>query len=660
MSADKSASQKKGLPQNLLQRAPKRPETQSESSVTTAPLPTVTLNDPAQMRPQEVMTLQSRMGNQSVQRLLNGSLAPGNRNGMASPGSAQAETQAVRNETLGGAPVNDPSGLKQTTQSGVQRKSLGATRPAMLDDGGEVAPEIGQAIQRTSGGAPLDKNTNSRMSASLGLDLSGVRVHTDARADTLARSLSARAFTTGSDIFFKQGEYDPTSRSGQHLLAHELTHVGQQGGADIQTKQMAPDGAVQRKSDKLPQKADLRNLAKSGTRLFGTSLYGKILNAVDDYHSKVGDNDYLAQLNQLINIHGLLVQWQVSHGTADSSEKSKNKKEGQRRDVLASLRTTHLPGETADVYQQAKQSNTAVDIHMLMTLMEIMDGNPGLGGAIERDYAAALHGYTAGQGDLTSAQEVLEGAGSTLFDMAGGLDSHARSVKGLSDDPSDGRMDSNIMDAPIAPTDSDTLKEVKRERRKLRNLVPALGQMSETEIKAIGSYTDESGYIYMNAKLRGLSGGVKGKNKNERKSKQDFQKEVAQAILMTTSALNRLPDWDGSTLYRGETIGWAGGSIRQGATITFKSFTSTSANPGVPQSMSGGSKTESAVWEISGVTNQGKDISKLTVQQKKQLFQGGGQTEDEVLLLPYTSVIIDSIDDNHGQGNFKYLIKAHV
>jgi hypothetical protein len=56
-------------------------------------------------------------------------------------------------------------------------------------------------------------------------------VHTDQEADTLSRSLSARAFTTGNDIFFKQGEYNPDSTAGQKLITHELAHTIQQGAS---------------------------------------------------------------------------------------------------------------------------------------------------------------------------------------------------------------------------------------------------------------------------------------------------------------------------------------------------------------------------------------------------------------------------------------------
>lgn len=72
------------------------------------------------------------------------------------------------------------------------------------------------------------------LAASLGAhasaDLSGVRLHTDADSAIAAQALGARAFTVGSDIHFGAGEYDPSSRLGQHLIAHEVAHVLQQRG----------------------------------------------------------------------------------------------------------------------------------------------------------------------------------------------------------------------------------------------------------------------------------------------------------------------------------------------------------------------------------------------------------------------------------------------
>jgi hypothetical protein len=109
---------------------------------------------------------------------------------------------------------------------------------ARQDEGeAEATPDIESAIQRKRGGGQsLDSGVRGQMESAFGADFSAVNVHTDSEADTLNRSLSARAFTTGQDIFFKQGEYNPGSSSGRELLAHELTHVVQQNGDEVQTK----------------------------------------------------------------------------------------------------------------------------------------------------------------------------------------------------------------------------------------------------------------------------------------------------------------------------------------------------------------------------------------------------------------------------------------
>ena len=102
---------------------------------------------------------------------------------------------------------------------------------------GDVTPEVEAAIQRERGGGQaLDSAARAQMEPAMGADFGGVRVHTGGQADALNRDLSARAFTTGQDIFFKQGEYSPGSSSGRELLAHELTHVVQQDGDRVRRK----------------------------------------------------------------------------------------------------------------------------------------------------------------------------------------------------------------------------------------------------------------------------------------------------------------------------------------------------------------------------------------------------------------------------------------
>src|SRR6266536_1436715 len=96
---------------------------------------------------------------------------------------------------------------------------------------GEVHPEVQSTINATRGsGTTLDRGVNDKLSPSLG-DLSDVRVHTDSTAHDLNHAVSARAFATGTDVYFAQGEYKPNTTDGDRLIAHELAHVVQQRGA---------------------------------------------------------------------------------------------------------------------------------------------------------------------------------------------------------------------------------------------------------------------------------------------------------------------------------------------------------------------------------------------------------------------------------------------
>ncbi|MGB1251002.1 MAG: eCIS core domain-containing protein [Candidatus Promineifilaceae bacterium] len=96
----------------------------------------------------------------------------------------------------------------------------------------EVTPTIERNIQKMQGGGqPLDDNTRGFFEQRMGADFSSVRVHTDSNAIQTSRDINARAFTTGNNIAFNSGEYNPNSSAGKHLLAHELTHTIQQGAS---------------------------------------------------------------------------------------------------------------------------------------------------------------------------------------------------------------------------------------------------------------------------------------------------------------------------------------------------------------------------------------------------------------------------------------------
>lgn len=101
---------------------------------------------------------------------------------------------------------------------------------ASASAGPTTAPPVVHDVL-ASAGHPLDHATRTFFESRFGFDFGHVRIHADHSASESARSVKALAYTVGHDIVFRSGQYAPTSLAGRHLLAHELTHVVQQGGA---------------------------------------------------------------------------------------------------------------------------------------------------------------------------------------------------------------------------------------------------------------------------------------------------------------------------------------------------------------------------------------------------------------------------------------------
>lgn len=94
-----------------------------------------------------------------------------------------------------------------------------------------ISSEMESQLQAMQGGGhAMPDALRSQMENSFGHDFSNVRLHTDSAAADMSSSINAKAFTHGNDIYFNQGQFQPNTPAGQHLIAHELTHTVQQGG----------------------------------------------------------------------------------------------------------------------------------------------------------------------------------------------------------------------------------------------------------------------------------------------------------------------------------------------------------------------------------------------------------------------------------------------
>jgi hypothetical protein len=238
------------------------------------------LADPSTAAPETILHLQRAIGNRAVGQLLAGVSQPVQAKLTVGPAGDQYEREADRIAdqvmSMPAPTASGPAGSPIQRQDNpeeeeVQAKPLAGAitlliRRDLKDDkelqkasliqrdekdeelqeqredgaaivghaGGEAGTGLESSLQSAKGGGQaLDGGFRGRMENAFGADFGGVRVHTGGAADQLNRSLQSRAFTTGRDLFFRQGEYNPGTSVGQRLIAHELTHVVQQNGAAV-------------------------------------------------------------------------------------------------------------------------------------------------------------------------------------------------------------------------------------------------------------------------------------------------------------------------------------------------------------------------------------------------------------------------------------------
>ncbi len=211
----------------------------------------------ARQRAALVERLQREYGNQYVQRLIDhvsrlGAQAIQTKLAVGPAGDQYEQEADMVAEQVVRTLRSGPAEARRQTPPEEEElaRAMPLAQRQVGEEGGELDSETEQAVQTARGqGRALPEQVRAPMESAFGADFSGVRVHTGPEADTLNRDLSARAFTIGRDIFFREGEYRPQSGEGQKVLAHELTHVVQQGGATVRQKPLDENtatGALQR------------------------------------------------------------------------------------------------------------------------------------------------------------------------------------------------------------------------------------------------------------------------------------------------------------------------------------------------------------------------------------------------------------------------------
>ena len=182
-------------------------------------------------------TLQRTIGNAQLCRVLR----------MAEPGSAMTSLGDPHPEDFAGNSQNKPkqchcdgaSGASDMCAECAEQQGNVHRYATQASGATHLPPRVTQAIQGP-GGERLPDPNRAHMESALGADLSGVRIHKGPDAAHAADDVNARAFTVGQDVYFGAGQYDPGTKRGDHLLAHELTHTLQQASGNVTTQADTP------------------------------------------------------------------------------------------------------------------------------------------------------------------------------------------------------------------------------------------------------------------------------------------------------------------------------------------------------------------------------------------------------------------------------------
>ena len=166
-----------------------------------------------------LVALQARAGNQAVARMVQRAAEEEELQMKHDPSIQRVEEEEEELQMK-----HDPS-IRRAAEEEEELQMKHDPTPRVGLEGGPVGADIASRIDsQRGGGSGLNSSFRAQMEGAFGADFGDVRVHQDAQADTLNRQMTAKAFTTGNDIFLRSD----ASAGDSHLMAHELTHVVQQ------------------------------------------------------------------------------------------------------------------------------------------------------------------------------------------------------------------------------------------------------------------------------------------------------------------------------------------------------------------------------------------------------------------------------------------------
>jgi hypothetical protein len=239
----------------------------------------------------EALALQQLAGNAAIGELVAGAQAKLRVGGVDDP--AEAEADAVADRVVHSIRTGAGAALETTT--GVARQIQRRATPAATDGAGGGALD-GAVDAARGGGQPLPPATLAATETAFGADFGDVRVHTGPAAGALNDAVDAHAFTVGTDIFFRDGVPAATDP----LLAHELTHVVQQGGGaghdhtDVPVLRRKPKGSGGKLA--LDAKA-LKHVGGVDTSDEDLEDFENDISNLNDINDELTDDDFVESLN---------------------------------------------------------------------------------------------------------------------------------------------------------------------------------------------------------------------------------------------------------------------------------------------------------------------------------------------------------------------------
>ncbi|HYN35017.1 MAG TPA: DUF4157 domain-containing protein, partial [Ilumatobacteraceae bacterium] len=161
----------------------------------------------------------------------------------------------------------------------------------------DTSSQLDDAIGR---GRRFEPDVQHSIRQATGHDVGDVHVHTDSRADQLARSMQASAFTVDRNVFFASGQYRPDTDAGMHTVLHESAHLAERAGR-VQRR------TIRRRVSTLPDDLDVSFKHETGLRGISKAMSSdeipKIRNSLKRYHkTKPGSPRELEELQILLKL----------------------------------------------------------------------------------------------------------------------------------------------------------------------------------------------------------------------------------------------------------------------------------------------------------------------------------------------------------------------